>query len=94
MQVYKWLNEAVGDFDFFVVLSEAEVNDYKLARSVSFINDGEKQYFYFVNTREITITPMPLLSLAFGGQHNGYLPFQETDITTVDINGFKQKIWR
>lgn len=94
MQVYEWLNEIVGDFDYFVVLSETEVEDYGLEKSVTFINEEEKRYFYFVNTREKTVTPMPMLSLAFGGQYNAYLPYKESTITTININELKQKPYK
>ena len=92
MQVYEWLNEAVGDFDYFVALSEAEVEDYGIEKSVFFPNEKETKYFYFVNTKEKTLTPMPMLSLAFGGQYNGYPPYsEEIKNKVIDIRGLRLK---
>lgn len=80
MQIYKWLNDAVGDYDLFVVLNEQEVEKNGLEKSVCFPAEEEAQYFYFVNTEKKTITPMPMLSLAFGGQYNAFPPYSEEKI--------------
>jgi len=79
MQFFKWNNGSVGDYDIFAIMCENEKNaivthyNTKKAESISF-PEGDK-YFYFINTKRKTITPMPLLSLAFGGQYNDCLPY-------------------
>lgn len=79
MQFFEWNNKGVGDFDIFVMMCEDEKNaivaHYNTAKAegVSFFD--EEKYFYFINTKKRTITPMPMLSLAFGGQYNDSLPY-------------------
>ncbi len=75
MEFYQWLNEAVGDFDVFAVLNEEEAK-----RISGIFGPGAETasrsgiWYYFLNTENKTVTPMPFLALAFGGQYNGWSP--------------------
>ena len=79
MKYYEWLNKEVGDYDIFLV---AQKNDTErivqhfgteLARGCK--SNIAEEWYYFLNTKDKIITPMPLLSFAFGGQYNDSLPF-------------------
>lgn len=73
---YVWRNAAVGDFDLFAELTAKDmqmvVNQFgEAARSVSKTEtNGQERYYCFVNTYRKTITPLPTLRLAFGGQYD------------------------
>ncbi len=97
MRFLKWTNKYVGDYDVFAVLDEAEKNcivshfDDHNAESVSMSN----KYYYFINTKNKTITPMPMLSLAFSGQYNGYPPYgEELENYKLDISDFKLEFYK
>lgn len=96
MRLFQWLNPTVGKYDVFAVLSDAEAG-VLLARF------GEKaktsqvkgEHYYFLNTRRKTITPMPFLALAFGGQYNddppigSVLPTLRIDLTEYRLRPSK-----
>ena len=84
MKFLEWHNECVGDYDVFMVATRDEAQwivqyfNTKLALSCTMPSaTGVEQYFYFLNTKLKTITPMPILALAFGCQYNGYPPYGE-----------------
>ena len=87
MRLFQWLNPAVGDFDVFAVLSDAEA-EALLARfgekaKTSHRKDG---HYFFLNTGRKTITPMPFLALAIGGQYNDDPPIgAELPALQVDL---------
>ena len=93
MRLFQWLNPAVGKHDVFAVLNDAEA-EALLARF------GEKaktsqvrgNHYYFLNTKHKTITPMPFLALAFGGQYNDDPPIgAELPALRVDLT--KYSFW-
>lgn len=73
---YVWRNAAVGDFDLFAELTAKDMQMIvkrfgEAARSVSKTEtNGQERYYYFVNTYRKTLTPLPTLRLAFGGQYD------------------------
>lgn len=79
MKYFEWLNKEVGNYDVFLIANKKETEDIvrhfatEYARGCKSKVDDE--WYYFLNTNDMTITPMPILSLAFGGQYNGDLPF-------------------
>ena len=84
MKFLEWHNECVGDYDVFMVVYKDEAQkivqhfDTELALSCTTPSaTGVEQYFYFLNTKLKTITPMPILALAFSCQYNGYPPYGE-----------------
>ena len=94
MEIYEWLNKSIGDFDLFIILSDKEVKDNGLEKSVSFSIDGEKKYFYFVNVKEGIITPMPMLSLAFGSQYNDSPPYTTNTVkSSIDLQTLTLKYY-
>lgn len=89
MHFFEWKNKNVGDFDIFAVLCKSETNalvyyyNTKQAEGVSFSDDDK--YFYFLNKEKKIITPMPNLSLAFGGQYNDCAPYGD-EIANFSFN--------
>ncbi len=81
MLFLEWTNENIGKFDIFAILNTDEKNQlvtyYKTKSAESAVLIEENKYFYFINSKKKTITPMPMLSLAFGGQYNGEPPYGE-----------------
>lgn len=92
MTYFEWHNEIVGDFDVFLVLDGVEVLELskkfqgKDIKSANF--PEENKYYYFLNTKKKTITPMPNLSLAFGGMYNGYPPYGEELKIDIDFSNY------
>lgn len=78
---YVWRNAAVGDFDVFAIVSPSEMQSLvsrfgETAKSISQKDEtGQVKYYYLLNTFKKTVTPLPMLSLAFGGQYNGTAPY-------------------
>jgi len=74
MTIYKW--NGVGDYDYFLECSENEAmhifQDWEKNKSASF---DQNTFYYFINIGRKAIAPLPQLSLAFGGQYNGYPPY-------------------
>lgn len=101
MRFFEWNNNVLVDCDIFAVFDKAEkdnmVSFYKntLAESVSFPEEGS--YYYFINSNNKTITPMPKLNFAFGGQYNGYPPYGEEiinfkfDITEYELTLYERR---
>ena len=90
MKFLEWNNERVGNYNVFMITNKDEAQkivqhfNTELALSCTFPPDlGELEYYYFLNTEFKTITPMPDLTLAFGGMYNGYPPYGE------EIDGFE-----
>lgn len=84
MKFLEWNNKRVGNYDIFMITNKYEVQkivqyfDSILALSCTYSSNlGEEEYYYFLNTELKTITPMPDLTLAFGGMYNGYPPYGE-----------------
>ncbi len=97
MKVYKWNNRAVGDFDLFVFLSKDEMKELvthyntESAKSATF---DDIVFYYLINSPNKTITPLPLLAFAFGGQYNDSLPFgDEIDGFILDLSKYKLKLF-
>ena len=91
MRLFQWLNPTVGKYDVFAVLSDAEAG-VLLARF------GEKaktsqvsgKHYYFLNTGRKTITPLPFLALAFGGQYNDDPPIgAELPALRIDLAEYR-----
>lgn len=97
MRLYEWNNKIIGDYDLFAVLDKREVQSlvqlFHTNAAISSSLDGE-EFYYFLNSENQTITPMPMLSLAFGGQYNSNLPYgcEITDIE-LDISSFLLCFW-
>ncbi len=94
MKVLRWNNPGVGDYDLFVIINGEELRKLKKQFEsddvVSISMEGYDEYFYFVNSIKKTITPMPLLSLAFGGQYNAYPPYSDdSEVEFVDFEGYR-----
>lgn len=84
MKFLEWKIESIGNYDTFMIANKNEAERFvhhfntALALSCSFPSaSGEEEYYYFLNTIEKTITPMPFLALAFGGMYNGCPPYGE-----------------
>ena len=90
MRLFQWLNPAVGKYDVFAALSDAEA-------VVLRARFGEKaktsqvsgKHYYLLNTKHRTITPLPFLALAFGGQYNDDPPIgSELPALRVDLEEY------
>ena len=92
MRFFEWHNEIVGDFDVFLVLEEPEMIELSKVFQDKDIKSStfpeEKKYYYFLNTKKKTITPMPKLSLAFGGMYNGYPPYGDELQIDIDFSNY------
>lgn len=94
MKVLSWNNQAVGDYDLFIILNGNEVSllqkQFEGQDVISIHTDEIDEYYYFVNSSKKRITPMPMLSLAFGGQYNGYPPYSDdAGVETIDFEGYQ-----
>ena len=94
MKFLEWNNKYVGDFDIFAIMNEKEKNiimeHYHTTKAEGIGLSGEDRYFYFINSINKTLTPMPMLSLAFGGQYNDYIPYgNEIANFNFNINDYK-----
>ncbi len=94
MKFLEWKNKNIGDFDVFGIAGKEEMDmivsyfGTDEAESVTFRDMNE--YYYFINSKDKTITPMPMLSLAFGGMYNGYPPYgDEINYVDFDIKEYK-----
>ena len=78
MKCYEWLNKQVGDYDVFVVADQRDaefiVQHFATEKAKGCKSNFANEWYYFVNSKSKTITPMPILALAFGGQYNGDFP--------------------
>ena len=99
MKFLKWKNKQVGDFDIFAIVSNEEKNmivshfGTNEAEGISF--PEKEDYFYFLNTKDRIITPMPMLSLAFGGMYNEESPYgNEIKNLCFDITKYKLKLYK
>ena len=82
MRFFEWNNQYVGDYDIFMLATKEEmlrIVGYfgtQQAQSCTFDPQADDaEYYYFINSKEKSLTPMPRLSLAFGGMYNGYPPY-------------------
>ncbi len=101
MLILEWTNKNVTEADLFIKLDKGEMN--KLESIFPEIRKGWQEVldsgYVFVNRKKKTITPLNVLSLAFGGQYNGYPPYGEeiateidfTELTWVPYTEYKQK---
>jgi len=76
MKVYNWLNKAVGNYDLLLVCDETENEKIKAYFNLENIRIANMDdcFYYFLEQDKMIITPMPFLSLAFGGQYNDDTP--------------------
>ena len=79
MKCFEWLNEQIGDFDVFLVANKIDtetiVQHFATKSAKGCKSNIADEWYYFVNTKNKTITPMPMLSLAFGCQYNEEIPY-------------------
>ena len=96
MKYYEWLNEQVGDYDVFIVADEKETEiitqHFGTKKAKGCKSNAADEWYYFVNTRNKTITPMPILALAFGGQYNGDFPFGKELQFTFNMDEYSLQI--
>ena len=97
MKCYEWLNEQVGDFDVFIVADKREsdviINHFATENAKGCKAHTAGEWYYFVNTQNKTITPMPILALAFGGQYNGDLPFGKKIQFIFNVDEYSLKLY-
>ncbi len=97
MKCYEWLNEQVGDYDVLIAADKRE-SDAIVSHFATENAKGCKAYladewYYFVNTKNKTITPVPILALAFGGQYNGDFPFGKEIQFIFNIEEYSLKLY-
>lgn len=90
MRLYEWLYPEVGDYDLFIVADKREMNSIvsqfgDTAKTVS-IRD---EYYYFVNTQRKTISPLPFLALAFGGQYDESPVGKQIFRSSLDLKNYQ-----
>ena len=75
----------MGDYDVFAILDSEEYGQV-LSRFGSEAKTASRagEAFYLMNTARKTITPLPFLALAFGGQYNNEPPFGK-ELETVSV---------
>ena len=88
MRIFEWNNKTVTEADLFIKLEKSEMETMKalFPEITKAQNQFDDSGFVFVNTTNKTITPLNELSLAFGGQYNGYSPYGGEVETEVDFN--------
>lgn len=94
MKVLRWNNQAMGDYDLFIILNADEVSllqkRFEGQDIISAHMAGIDDYYYFVNSSKKTITPMPTLAMAFAGQYNGYPPYSDdAEIESIDFEEYQ-----
>ena len=103
MKFYEWNNKMIGNFDIFAEMNEIEkdiiVSHYNTLSAESVSIPETDKYYYFISSTGKIITPLPMLSLAFGGMYNGYPPYGEEitdfkfDITEYELALYKEDKW-
>ncbi len=87
MLIAEWTNKNVTESDLFIKLDNDEMT--KLESLFPEIRKGWQEVldsgYVFVNREKKTITPLNVLSLAFGGQYNGYPPYGDEIDTEIDF---------
>lgn len=97
MKFYRWDHENAhwfNDCDVFMECSPNEVVElWKKTHNEEFMlyvgkpdvidNQGTAKFYYFLNTREKTFTPMRSLAYAFGGMYGDDIPVQK------ELHGFR-----
>ncbi len=87
MLILEWTNKNVTGADLFIKLDKDEMD--KLESQFPEIRKGWQEVFdagyVFVNREKKTITPLNVLSLAFGGQYNGYPPYGNEIDAEIDF---------
>ena len=96
MKCYEWLNGQVCDCDVFIVAekreSDAIASHFATEKAKGCKSHLADEWYYFVNTKNKTITPMPILALAFGGQYNGDFPFGKEIQFIFNIEEYSLKL--
>ena len=79
MRYFEWLNKQVGDYDVFLMADKKEteniVEHFATENAKSCKSNIDNEWYYLLNVNNKTITPIPILSLVFGGQYNEDLPY-------------------
>ena len=79
MKCFEWLNKQIGDYDIFFIADKEEtetiVHCFSTESARGCKSNISDEWYYFLNTKNKTIVPMPMLSLAFGGQYNDDSPY-------------------
>ncbi len=87
MLILEWTNKNVTEADLFIKLDKDEMD--KLESLFPEIRKAWHKVldsgYVFVNREKKTITPLNVLSLAFGGQYNGYPPYGDEIDTEIDF---------
>ena len=87
MLILEWTNKNVTEADLFIKLDKDEMD--KLESIFPEIRKGWQEVFdagyVFVNREKKTITPLNDISLAFGGQYNGYPPYGNEIDAEIDF---------
>ncbi len=90
MLILEWTNKNVTEADLFIKLDKGEMD--KLESLFPEIRKGWHNVldsgYVFLNREKKTITPLNVLSLAFGGQYNGYPPYGGEVDTEIDFTKF------
>ena len=92
MQIFEWKNKRVTESDLFIELEKHEIEKLEslfpeIRKARNEITDSG---YVFVNRETKTITPLNMLSLAFGGQYNGYSPYGDEIEVEID---FTELMW-
>ncbi len=104
MRIFEWKNKHVTASDLFIEMEKHEMDKLEslfpeIRNAGNELNDSG---YVFVNREKKTITPLNMLSLAFGGQYNGYPPYGDeieleidfTELTWVSYTEFEQERMR
>ena len=93
MRFFTWKNKRITDADLLVRIEDSEIEgvDAVFPEASKLCSHGDNAYFAFIDTERKLFIPMRLLSYAFGGMYNGYLPYGD-EVTDTDIN-LKDLTW-
>ena len=99
MKCFEWLNKQVGEFDVFLIAdaneTESIVQYFGVESARGCKSHFSDEWYYFVNTKNKTITPMPFLALAFGGQYNGDTPIgEEIASFSLGVNEYSLRTYK
>lgn len=87
MLIVEWTNKNVTESDLFIKLDKDEMDKLEslfpeIRKAWHKVLDSA---YVFVNREKKTITPLNDISLAFGGQYNGYPPYGNEIDAEIDF---------
>jgi len=89
---YRWENEQVGDYDLFLMVDGTELTNlmkiFPNIRESSLEFWQDDKYYFFINTKKKTITPLPDYTLAFSSLYY-FPPYGEEQNVEIDFTQYK-----